>query len=186
MPIYPDPINLNTLHERAGGTSETTCSLNDTDIKDLAHGSATGLSLSHHRSNLTEGWVVGNVAGGSAGGFYGYSEGDTDLDDLSMSAILNRIHTGWDWTVMLWVNSNPGYFILKAEVDSNDANPDSASNTGWEVVKVGSTYFYRADATYSNPGGTDAMQWIWNTSNSSYDGANPYPTNGDDTIIRFG
>ena len=186
MPIHPDPVNINTLHERAGGTSETTCSLNDTDIKALAHGSATGLALGHHRSNLTEGWVVGNVAGGSPAGFYGYSEGVEDLDSLSMSAILNPVYTGWDWTIIMWVNASPvGYFVLKAE-DTGASNAVSASNSGWDVMKVGSTYFYRADATYSNPGGTDAMQWVWNTTNSIYDGANPYPTNGNDTIIRFG
>ena len=182
MPIYPDPVNLNTLHKRAGGTSETTCSLNDTDIKDLAHGSTSGLSMEHHRSDLTEGWLIVNVAGGSAAGFYGYSEGVTDIDDFSQVAILNRIYTGWDWTNMLWINSNPGQFLLKAE-DTGASNAVSASNSGWEVIKVGDTYFYRADATYTTP--TDAMQWLWDTSNSIYDGANPYPTNGGETIIRI-
>jgi len=183
MPLTGFSVNLNTIHERAGGTSETTCSLNDTDIKNLKF-SGTGSALGDHTASLAESYVVGNVSGGTAGGFYGYSEGDTDIDDLTTTFILNRIYTGWDWITMLWVNSSPGYFILRATEDSSASNPDSASNSGWEVVIVGSTEFYRQDASYTIIDGD--MQWVWNTQNSIYDGANPYPTNGNDTIIRFG
>jgi hypothetical protein len=185
MPITGFSVNLNTLHKRAGGTSETTCSLNDTDIKDLKF-SGAGTALGDHKTSLAESYVVGNVSGGSSGGFYGYSEGATGLDDITTTFILDRIYTGWDWTVLMWANTNPGYFILRADEDTSASNPDSASNSGWEVLIVGTTEFYRQDATYSNPGGSDAMQWLWTTANSIYDGVNPYPTNGNDEIIRFG
>lgn len=84
MPLTGFSVNLNTIHERAGGTSETTCSLNDTDIKNLKF-SGTGSALGDHTASLAESYVVGNVSGGTAGGFYGYSEGDTDIDDQGTS-----------------------------------------------------------------------------------------------------
>lgn len=174
MPFYPDPVDLNTLHQRAGGSDETTCSFYDSDINDLRV-TGSGRSGSHYHSTLKESYTIGNVAGGSSEGNYGYANGVTDLDDISTLVISQQIYDGWDIEQLVWINASPGQLILRYK-DAGSSTV-SASNSGWEALKVGDTYYYRNEGAYSTPSGD--MTWVWNTSN-------PYPTYPSDTTIRLG
>ena len=174
MPFYPDPVDLNTLHRRAAGSDETTCSFDDTDIKALLV-TGNGRSGSHYHSTLKESYSIGNEVGGGPAGNYGYSNGVTDLDDISSLVISQQIYDGWNVEELVWVNTNPGQLVLRYK-DAGSSTV-SASNSGWEALKVGDTYFYRNEGAYSTPSGD--MTWVWDTSN-------PYPTDGSDTTIRLG
>lgn len=174
MPFYPDPVSLNDLHVRAGGTNATTCSFDDTDIKALKI-SGDGRSGEDYHSPLKESYTVGNVAGGNTAGNYGYANGVTDLDDITTLIISEQIYDGWNVEQLVWIDSTPGQLILRYK-DAGSSTV-SASNSGWEALKIGDTYYYRNDGSYSTPSGD--MTWTWATTN-------PYPTNGNDTTVRIG
>lgn len=174
MPLYSDPVDLNTLHRRAGGSDETTCSFDDTDIKALKVG-GDGRSAEDYHSTVKESYTIGNVAGGNSAGNYGYANGVTDLDDISTLIEVEEIYEGWDVEQLVWVASTPGLLILKYK-DAGSSTV-SASNSGWEALKIGDTYFYRDEGSYSVTNGD--MTWTWGV-------GNPYPTDGSDTIIRIG
>lgn len=179
MAFSGDPIDLNTLHLRAGGTTQTSVSIDDTDILALrVSGSSTPYPLDDWYQTAQHTYTITNTTGGFNGN-YGYYDGVTELDNISPDpASIGNIYTEWEFERLWWSVGNVLIMLLHEE--SGATNPAAQSNSGWEALKVNNTTVYRSDGSYSSAGGN--MGWNWDSGDVLYDGSNPFVTNGDSTV----
>ena len=180
-------ISLNQLHIEVGASSGTTCSLNDSDIRNLinkASGAQSsfsefyGASASYNRTV-----TVGNTTTGSGYitfQFYGYATsyglsqgaqgGLTPNNDAS-----SLFGTGARIAQIGYFTSGAFQLIIDA--------PSSLSNSGWTSITVGSTTFNRTSATVftnaaSSLSGSAGYMMTW-----SFQGAgNPFGTTAGATV----
>lgn len=170
-------LDLNTIHRVVGGTSQTTCSLNDTDIN-ARSGTVSGTtakSFRHLQSGGVHSYII--TPGGSTSSSYGYNDGEVGSAFGSVFQNLTNItniYGSWEVIQALWFGGmSPPQFYFRL---SKYAIGDTASNSGWEQISLGTTSLFRQDANYSVT--NSDMVWIWNNVSS-----NPFNTSGTTTLF---
>jgi len=189
--VENETVSLNDLHIAAGGTSETTCSLNDTDIKALRH---TGSSESESTASFDQFGVTAVhtftiTTGTTSAGAAGFSaQTSPTFGSISPDpANVNDIYGSWKIDECFWfsgLSAEPIYITLK-----KTAIGDNASNSGWEHLVIDGNSYFRASAdAYNNTGVSSDMQWVWHTdpSNASAQlGYNPFGSSGDSITVKI-
>lgn len=181
-------ISLNQMHIEVGGTSGTTCSLNDSDIRGLipnrASGALSRFSDFHGRSaSYNRVVTVGNTTTGSGYitfQFYGYAT-SYGLSQGAQGGLTPNNNAAALFGGGARI-AQIGYFTSGAFQLIIDA-PSSLSNSGWTSITVGSTTFNRTSATvFTNAANSltgsagYAMQW-------NFQGAsNPFGTTAGATV----
>lgn len=193
-------ISLNQMHIEVGGTSGTTCSLNDSDIRGLIPNRASG-ALSRFSDFHGRSFGIGQIAAGNSSysapstyvaanwGLY-----STDLDGIS-GIITPYITNHPNFTLnnrstrfasMNWQPNNIGLALLdkgQVPVSAHNGHP---ANSGWTTVKlVGNSQtrtLARTAATFNastrSIGGVIHSQSLWIWSNQT---TNPFPSSGNTT-----
>ena len=161
-------ISLNDIHVEAGGSSGTTASINDSDIRGLiskASGATMsfsewyGASAAYYTGTLTVGTFKFSPYGAN---HYGYTSGAYSGTTGSLSPT-----SGSDWqggATIIQLNWTPN--TVRLRIDS------TATNSGWSNLVVGSTSFARSSATFNST----QKDWTWSTS------TNPFGTSGTKSI----
>jgi len=152
-------ISLNQMHVEAGGSSGTTASINDADIRALI-GKASGvqMSFSEWYGASASVWDIDITVGnynfkganfwGYDNGFYG-STSDTTCDFKS-GATLEFLH---------WYSaSNTLTFTLAG----------NHTNAGFTTMTVGSDAYNRSASSYSYSSGNNQTTWAWSTTTNSF------------------
>lgn len=188
-------ISLNDLHVEAGGTSGTTCSFNDADIRDiLEKSSGASHSLGDYYSKkapFTGSGTVGATNVYSAGSEYvaasnvryrGYNSNTynsnypsgtaygslspvQDSDYLSNNEVIACASSGNN-------NTNASVtgditILLRVRNNSGSAN-NINSDSSFKKLIINANTFNRSDATYTDGGvGGIPSQWVWTASNQS-------------------
>lgn len=156
-------ISLNQMHVEVGGTSGTTCSLNDSDIRGLipnrASGALSRFSDFHGRSAVSN-WSATMTVGTASAfkvNYYGYglvittpigSLTDTTVDNLSGAPQVANLR---------W---NPNQVIFSV-------GTGNLPNSGFTTLTIGSSSFSRSSATYSTAI-SGQTQWVWSTSTNPF------------------
>tara|TARA_R110000765_G_scaffold42_2_gene89 strand:+ start:1888 stop:2388 length:501 start_codon:yes stop_codon:yes gene_type:complete len=147
-------ISLNDFHTEAGGSANSTCTLNDSDIRGLI-GKSAGASMNFEEwygasgtvsvTTMTTGTTT-NKSGTSTGFLTGNigSLSDTTFD-VDNKPILKLVHL---------TDGNKVNFTLD----------NQTSNTGFTTMTVGSTAYQRTDATFSTNNAGQAI-WEWGSGN---------------------
>ena len=168
-------LSLNAIHVEAGGTTGTTCSLNDTDIRGLTPGSGKTI-------NSTQGTTVDfdDFYGASSGFSMTLTVGDRQTQSTVNYVTTTTVFRGFDSGTFLGSmspTSNSSFFggatinqirnagtftttsgtpVLRMKVDQNVANNSSAFSS----LKIGNAAaLLRSNATYSS--GTAFASWQW-------------------------
>ncbi len=184
-------LSLNAMHVEAGGSSGTSASINDSDIRGLiSKGSGAQMSFNEWygaSSNLYDGTVTNgytNIDFGFAGHYYfrGFKNG---VSQQGLYTLINNVNFGSvsDGTVDFLSGAS---LIVLAEAVEGSAGAavgtlnfevsGSFSNSGFSTLKLttnaGSNTFNRTDATYQSQNGTTS--WAWTTTVNQ----SPFGTNG--------
>lgn len=167
-------ISLNQMHTEVGGTSGTTVSLNDSDVRGLIS-KASGAQMSFNEwygasavSNWSATMTVGNATsfkiqnyGYFVGSFVGVAYGsitDSTVDNYSGSPTLVSL----SWSAI---------YMLTLQITGNNAN------SGWSTLTIGSTTFSRTSATYSYVSSNNHTQWSWGSIST-----NPFGISGTKSV----
>ena len=183
-----EPFSLNTLHKRAGGSNETTCSLNDTDIRALRH---TGSSEDESESSFSQFAVSAvhtfTVTAATSGTTLGYvDDSGTNVGSISPDPPnVESIYSAWAIDVLAKINgldTEPIYLRM----DKYTHGGDNAANSGWEHLTIGDTQFFRAEAdAYNETNSSLTMLWEWETDPANTIqtvGPNPFNMSGTTTV----
>ena len=170
-------ISLNQIHVEAGGSSGTTASLNDTDIRALI-GKGSGATMSFNEwygassSVDTQTVTVGNFSFALYGTMFN-NRGFT-------SGVMGSISDGT-------CNFKSGATITDLSYDDINGNTAKAvvfklsgnhSNSGFTTMSVAGTNYARTAATYLYSGGSTS--WTWTTT------TNPFgTTTGATKVVTF-
>lgn len=199
-------ISLDQLHVEAGGTSGTTCSMNDTDIRDIGDFSANtarGLNAWYGKKakwviSMTTGQTTVITAGsdyvaanteryrgynGSSGtrpatnNTYGSLNDYQDADYLNNKTINAFAVNGSS------SQTQPAATIMILQCADGCSNSDAA----FKKVKVGSSTYNRSDATYTD---STSEQWSWSLGtqtvpNNTTGAISPMSAPGSSTTITF-
>lgn len=165
-------ISLNQIHIEAGGSSGTTASLNDADIRGLI-GKASGATMSFSEwygasatldtQTVTAGYAPAGQYNNAAYGFSTALPITGSCSDGTSNVVSNSIISKLCWI--------PELNVFAFQVDS------SATNSGFSAIKIGSQTFNRTSATYTNTG--VVTYWQWSTS------TNPFPTTGANYTVTW-
>ena len=187
--VENETVSLNDLHIAAGGTSGTTCSLNDTDIKGIRPGSPGSGAVHFDQFGVTATHTFTITTGTTSAGAAGFSE-QTNPTFGSISpdrATVHTIYNPWKIAEVFYfsgLNTEPIYLTL----DKTNQG-DNASNSGWQHLVINGNSYFRASATsYNNTGPSADMQWIWHTDpagSSAQLGLNPFGSSGDSITIKI-
>ena len=203
-------LTLDQIHVEAGGTTGTTCSLNDSDIRGLTAAAGRtinstlgtnidfadfyGASASSGVSSATI--TVGQDSFGLYGLNYKYRGYDTSYGSISPSnpvftgiANGNYLTRGFCFGVVSQgIGSLPaGSRRIFAEFD--DTNTVSNTNSSaFTSVNINGTTFNRSAATFSNTG--SSYRWYWDEStggnvNDNTSAIAPFPAVGQTCTISF-
>ena len=186
--VENEPLDLNTLHKRAGGTSETTVSMNDLDIMDLRVGSPPATPISFDEFAVSPQHTFTITTGVFANSAYGYSDDDATFGSISPDpANVHNIYDPWKIVELYYfsgLSNEPIYLTL-----TQTASGDDASNSGWEHLVINGNSYFRAEADdYNNTGASSDMQWVWNTdplNASATLGVNPFGSSGDSITVKI-
>lgn len=162
MPLQTSgAISLNDIHIEAGGSSGTTCAINNADIRALI-GKSSGAQMSFSE------WYGASSAWTSTMGvgswtfvktqYYGYVRSFATSGTLTD----NTIDTFGNRTIVDF------YWNASNTVQLNIAN---GPNSGWSSISVGGMTFSRSAASYGN------NLWSWASITN-----NPFGTSGNKTI----
>ena len=148
-------ISLNDFHTEAGGSANSTCTLNDSDIRGLI-GKSDGASMNFEEwygasgtvwsTTMTTGTTSnksGTFTGFDRGNFGALSDDTVDFSSGRLCLDLNHESTG-----------NKVVFRIDT----------GATNAGFTTMTVGSTAYQRTDATFSSNPASQAI-WEWGSSN---------------------
>lgn len=192
-------LSLDAMHVEAGGTTNTTVSLNDTDIRGLiSKGSATQMSFNEWYG-ASSGFSITNTVGAGTGVFVTYKYRGFAVDNAllnggpygSLSSRQNSNFFGNNDIDLLTniaalsgtpFNSKNGRMLIRVGTTSSVAN----NNDAFESMTVNGTQFNRSDATYSSSQG----QWIWDYTissvpNDATSAIEPFPATGQTCTISF-
>lgn len=192
-------ISLDQMHVEVGGTSGTTCSINDSDIRGLIAGRGSGalsrFSDFHGRSaSLNYLMLSGNstyVVGGSynpeqrfvgvTGGFYIFGQGYATATDRQINGRTTRCKS------MFVVLSTGGYQLTLMDIQggASSSATNLPANSGWTSVTLagnGSTRTFQrvaASVAYSTTtqGNTTYGSGVWSWSG----GGNIFPASNNTT-----
>lgn len=187
--VENETISLNDLHRAAGGTSETTCSLNDTDIKNLRPGSPGTGAVHFDQFGVAATYTFTITTGTSSAGAAGFSDNaNPTFGSISPDpANVNDIYTAWQIDELFYfsgLSAEPIYLTL-----GKIAQGDSASNSGWQHLVINGNSYFRASADqYNNTGPSNDMQWVWHTdplNASAQLGYNPFGSSGDSITVKI-
>ena len=166
------PISLNQIHIEAGGSSGSTASINDSDIRGLINKSS-GATMSFNEwygaSNVL--WTPTMTSGirtTKQAQFYGYGQSSYgSMTDYSVDFLSNSTLSSLRW------RSGTGQILFSVY--------GSHSNSGWTSFTTSrtSTVFNRSSANYVVTAQGQTTQWSWISS------SNPFGTSGQSTIITF-
>ena len=200
-------ISLNNLHVEAGGTSGTTCSFNDTDIRDiLEKSSGASHSLGDYYSKkapFTGSGSVGATNVYTAGSEYvaatnirwrGYNSNTynsnlpsgTAYGSLSPIQDSDYLNNNQVIAIASSANNNTTSSItaavgtqLRVRNISGSAN-NINSDSSFKKVIINANTFNRSDATYTD-GGVDGIPstWTWSTANQTV------PNNNTSAMFPF-
>ena len=164
-------LSLNAMHVEAGGSSGTSASINDSDIRGLiSKGSGAQMSFNEWYGASSELWSTtvtvgsGAVFGLTAYGYtrYVYTVGsisDNTVDFLSGATLLSLYY---QYPSIAFTVS--GLF----------------TNTGFTSMDIDGNTYNRTDASHSNP--TGQTNWQWNIGF----GTNPFGTvDGASKVVTF-
>lgn len=199
-------LSLNAIHVEAGGTSGTTCSFNDSDIRGLT--AASGKTI-----NSTLGTQI------DFNNFYGASGTLTSATitvGQTTSTVVSYRYRGYDTTYGSISPSNPvftgianGNYLTRAFVfgvisqgigplptgsrrifvEFDDTNTVSNTNSSaFTSVNINGTTFNRSAATFSDTG--SSYRWYWTEgSGGNVDDTTsaipPFPATGQTCTISF-
>jgi hypothetical protein len=198
-------IDLNQIHVEAGGTSGTTCSMNDTDIRDIGDFSANtarGLNAWYGYKakwiiTMTTGQTTVNTAGSdyvaaNTERYRGYNgssgtrpSGTTygSLNDYQDADYLNN-----KTIVCFEVNGSssqtqPAATVMNLQCADGCSNSDAA----FKKVKVNSSTYNRSDATYTD---STVENWGWSLGtqtvpNNTTGAISPMSAPSSSTTITF-
>ena len=165
-------LTLDAIHVEAGGSTGTTCSLNDTDIRGLTPGSGKTI-------NSTQGTTIDfdDFYGASSGFSMTLTVGDRQTSSTVDYVTTTTVNRGFDSaTGSLSPTSNSGFLggatitqlknvgtfsissgtpQLRMSVNSQVANNSSAFTT----LTIGSSSLSRSNASYSST--TASATWFW-------------------------
>lgn len=159
------PITMNQLHTEAGGTSGTTCSLNDEDIRDLI-GKASGATMSMSEwygasAALDTQTVTSAISGtyGSSTYLQGYRSGvhgsiSDGTCDFKVGATIVNLYSSHYYT------TDRVFFELTGNY----------TNGGFTTMSFNGNDYARTDATFSYQSGPNKTQWQW----TDPTGGNPF------------
>ena len=168
-------ISLNQIHIEAGGSSGTTVSLNDSDIRGLI-GKASGATMSFSEwygasavvildtQTVTSGYAP---AGQYNAAEYGYSTLLASMGSITdgysnVASNLEIVKLSWspdNNTLIFWVAGGP------------------RSNSGFTSMKIGSQTFNRTSAAFTTASGY--TYWSWSTT------TNQFPTVGANYTVTW-
>lgn len=199
-------ISLNQIHVEAGGSSGTTCSINDADIRLIANKSSGATASWNDYYNRAKDYAISQTTGGTnvtTTGQYsstiqryrGYTNNSgkgmpntgsyspsSDSDYFSNNTFSEQHVEGQQGAITISVN-----ITVKAQ---NVANDDNA----FKSVVIGSSTYNRSDATYGTGyySGTinqGFSRWTWTGTGSvptnDTDAFSPFSAAGSTTSITF-
>ena len=192
-------LTLDQIHVEAGGTTGTTCSLNDSDIRGLiSKGSATQMSFNEWYG-ASSGFSITNTVGAGYASFVSYRYRGFAVDNSllnggpygSLSSRQNSNFLGNNDIDLLTniaatssfpFSSKNGRMLLR--VGNTNSIPNN--NNSFESMTVNGTQFNRSDGTYSSGSG----QWTWdytisNVLNNATSAIDPFPATGQTCTITF-
>ena len=168
-------LTLDAIHVEAGGTTGTTCSLNDTDIRGLTPGSGKTINSTQGTtidfddfygasSGFTMTLTVGSSISTSAGDYSttttsirGFTSGIGSLSPTSNSSFLGGATIS---ALRVFGTSNSitgsGTPQLLLQVSTGSV---ANSNSSFTTLDIGGSSLSRSNASYST--GTGFSQWIW-------------------------
>ena len=151
-------ISLNQIHVEAGGTSGSSVSLNDSDVRRLLNRSDEATSEFDDFYGATR-YVV-TAGSGSSGGisFTGYKS--------TSPAIGSRTPTSLTWTSATWSGL---YYKLSGSPYTYNLllnGSGSGSNSGFTTMGLGSSQnFARTSASFTGSSGTFS-NWAWGSASN--------------------
>jgi hypothetical protein len=168
-------ISLNDIHIEAGGTTGTTVSINDSDIRGLT--AASGYTINgtsgtpidfgdfYGASGIvildTQTVTVGTIdANQYVGAQYGWTD-FTNPNTGSVSDGTSNIYSGAAVRTLLYfdLNADQKYFSY--------VNAGNSGNTGWTTLTVNGSSYQRSAATYSYNSGNNYSRWEWSTNSTN-------------------
>ena len=184
-------ITLNEIHVEAGGTSGTSCFLNDSDIRALIgkgsgvamffdewHGAVNEFALSFTQTS----WST-NLPGAARNQRYGWQSYNSR--GSATTAVSKTGYFGGNNVVAFWIlqnqpNQSTAYVYLEASGSINNTNDDAFSS----VSVNGAASYSRNNATsFSYSSGRS--QWMWTTSLAvGYGVKSPFNASGSN-ILTF-
>ena len=183
-------LDLNTMHMAlTGASSETTCSLNDTDIRvysgSIDPSGQIQKSFRYYQNTETLNFTI--TAGGQTTTVHGFdSYSATTIGSISLQfGGIDAIYNGWQVVQLLYapsLSTEPVYFRLS---DSGSSGSASASNDAWEQLVIGDLVLFREHASYGVQSDGD-MLWIWNldpANEPAQMSTTPFATTGNTTIL---
>lgn len=157
-------ISLNQIHIEAGGTSGTSVTINDADIRALI-GKSSGAAMSFSE------WYGASAFLDSQTVTVGYKAADQYVPALygfdnwlwmkgSCSDGTSNIYSGGGIVSLNWSGSGNMQFGMAG----------TRANSGWTTMTVNGVNFPRAYGTYSTSGSGSSARtfWNWSTSTNSY------------------
>ena len=165
-------ISLNQIHIEAGGSSGSTASINDSDIRGLINKSS-GATMSFNEwygaSNVL--WTPTMTSGTRStkqATFYGYEQSlYGSMTDYSVDFLTNATLKRFSW------RTGTGQIIFEVY--------GSHSNSGWTSWTTNRTSqtFNRSSGSYIVTSQGSTTRWSWTFS------SNPFGTSSQSTIITF-
>ena len=198
-------ISLNEIHVEAGGSSGSTVSLNDADVRDLLEISDGGTQNFNSYYGAKIKWSITlTVGAGSETTGGGYVDSNTQVyrgyngSNGTRPATNNTFGSMDDYQDANYLN-NKTIAAFAADGSSTASQPtttklvlqcaDGCSNTdaAFKKVKVGSSTYNRSDATYTD---STRESWEWGTgsqtvTNTSTSTISPMSTPSSTTSIIF-
>jgi len=192
-------ISLNDMHVEAGGSSSTTCSINDSDIRLIANkSSGATASWNEYYDRAADFTTVVTVGGSNVTVSGQYSSTITRFRGYANSSPSGVSNIG-----SLSVAKDADYFSnndfidlfvsgVQGSVSSNvrvrvDALNVPNTDASFKSVIIGSSTFNRTDATYETSSGRS--QWFWGqTAAPPTDDTSAYPpfaSTGSTTTVVF-
>ena len=194
-------ISLNEMHVEAGGSSGTTCSINDTDIRLIANkSSGATASWNDYYSRAKDFTTVVTVGGTNV-----TTTGDYSSTIVRYRGYLNSSPSGASNIGSLSVASDADYFSNNGFLDlvvhgTQGASPVASpvrirvsavnvpnSDTSFKSVVIGSTTFNRTDMTYETSNGRSQWYVSTNTAAPTDDTSAfaPFAAAGSTTTVVF-
>ena len=176
-------LSLNAIHVEAGGSSGTSASINDSDIRGLISKSSGaqmsfnewyGASSELWSTNITVGSKNIEIFGTLVAVLYGFA--DNSVYDPGTG--FGSFGSASDSTVDFYSGAALAGLYTR-DGSSNSFGLDvggTQSNSGWSTMTVGSTSLNRTDASFSV--GNGVSSWLWTLSGD----ANPMGTSGTTTV----